>query len=82
MESMLRPPAHSALQLHFRNREKLQGYQREYARQKRAPGRRRVSKVERQLLEEHYTEKQSLIEMEGASQTSGTALSQYALFPL
>src|ERR1700679_1278561 len=35
----------------IRNKAKLQAYQREYAREKRAPGRRRVSKKERELLQ-------------------------------
>ncbi len=82
MELMFRPPVHSALQLNFRNREKLQAYQREYAQQKRAPGRRKVSKAEQQLLKENYVEMQSFVKIEGASQTPSTALSQYALFPL
>jgi hypothetical protein len=82
MVSMLGPPVHSVLWLNFRNQAKLQAYQREYARRKRAPGRRKVSKEERQLLEEQYVKKQSLMEMEGLLQTSSTALSQYVLSSL
>jgi hypothetical protein len=60
----------------------LQAYQREYARQKRAPGRRKVSKAERQLLEEQYVKKQLLVEMEGPSQPPTTAPSQCVLSSL
>ena len=48
-----------------RNKVKLQAYQREYARQKLAPGRRKVSKKERALLEEQWVQKHQLMEMEG-----------------
>ena len=40
----------------------LRDQQREYARRKRAPGRRKVSKAERQLLEEQYSNKKKLVE--------------------
>jgi hypothetical protein len=69
---MLMHPVHSALLLNIRNQAKLQARQREYARRKRAPGLRKVSKVERQLLEKRYAEKQSLMEMEGLSQAPST----------
>jgi hypothetical protein len=72
---MLKPPIHS-VQLNYRNQAELQAYQREYARRKRAPGHRKVSKVERQLLEEQYVKKQSLMETEGLSKTPSTAVSQ------
>jgi hypothetical protein len=49
----------------FRNKAKLQAYQREYARQKRAPGRRKVSKEKRALLEENHLQKCQLLEIEG-----------------
>lgn len=78
---MLRLPVSSNLQLNFRNQAKLQAYQREYARKKRAPGRRKVSKVVRYLLEEEYVEKRTLMEMEGLSQIPNTA-SQCVFFPL
>ena len=48
-----------------RNKVKLQAYQREYAWQKLAPGRRKVSKKERALLEEQWVQKHQLMEMEG-----------------
>jgi hypothetical protein len=48
-----------------RNKVKLQAYKQEYARQKRAPSRRKVSKAERTLLEEQHVQKHRLIEMEG-----------------
>ena len=73
---MLRLPVSSALELKFRNRAKLQDYQREYARRKRAPGLRKVSKAERQLLEEQYVKKRLLVRMEGPS----TAHSQCVIF--
>jgi hypothetical protein len=49
----------------LRNKAKLQAYQREYARQKWAPGRRKVSKEERALLEENHLQKRQLLEIEG-----------------
>lgn len=79
---MLRPPVHSALWLNFRNESKLRAYQREYARRKRAPGHRKVSKAERQLLEEQYVKKQSLREMDGLSHAQSAALSQCVLSSL
>jgi hypothetical protein len=82
MVSMLGPPVYSVLWLNFRNQAKLQAYQREYAWWKRAPGCWKVSKAERQLLEEQYVKKQLLMETEGPSQTSSTALSQYILSSL
>ena len=66
----------------FRNQARLQAYQRVYARKKRAPGRRKISKAERQLLEERHVEKQSLMEIEGSSQTPGVALYPFILFSL
>ena len=60
----------------------LQAYQREYAQWKQAPGHRKVSKVERQLLEEQYVRKQSLMEMEGPSRTPSIAVSQCILSSL
>ena len=64
------------LQPNSRNKAKLQAYQREYARQKRAPGRRKISKTERQLLEEQYVKTQALMEMEGTSKNLNNAPSQ------
>lgn len=64
------------LQPNSRNKAKLQAYQREYARQKRAPGRRKISKTERQLLEEQYVKTQALMEMEGPSKNLNNAPSQ------
>jgi hypothetical protein len=74
----------SALKLNFRNKAKLQAKQREYARRKRAPGRRKVSKAERQLLEERYSKKKKLVvEMEGLLKTPpSAALSQCVLSSL
>jgi hypothetical protein len=82
MELMLRPPVRSALWLNFRNQAKLQAYQREYARRKRAPGHRKVSKAERQLLEEHYVKKRSLMETEGLPRSLRTAHSPCVLSSL
>jgi len=79
---MLPSPVHSALQINFRNREKLQAYQREYARRKRAPGNRKVSKAERQLLEEQYVKKQSLMKVGGVSQAQRSHFFQFVLSPL
>ena len=79
---MVRPPIRSTLQLNFRNQAKLQAYQQEYAWWKRAPGRRKVSKAERQQLEEQYVKRQALMEIEGPSKTPSTALSQYVLSSL
>jgi len=79
---MLRPPVNSALQLNFRNQAKLQAYQQEYERRKRAPGHRKVSKVERQLLEEQYVEKQSIMKAVDLPKTPGTALFQFVFSPL
>ena len=79
---MLRLPVSSALELKFRNRAKLQDYQREYARRKRAPGLRKVSKAERQLLEEQYVKNQLLIGTEGPSQPPSTAHSQCVISSL
>jgi hypothetical protein len=62
---MARLPVYIALKLNCRNRQKLQKYQREYARRKRAPGLRKVSKAERRLLEEQYAKKELLMEREG-----------------
>ena len=59
----------------------LQAYQQEYAWQKRAPGCRKVSKAEQQLLEEHYMMKKLLIDMEDELKTPGTAISQCILPP-
>jgi hypothetical protein len=56
----------------IRNQVKLRDNQREYARRKRAPGRRKVSKAERQLQEERYMKKKSLMEMEGLVQKPST----------
>ena len=64
------------LQPNSRNKAKLQAYQREYAQQKRAPGRRKISKTERQLLEEQYVKTQALMEMEGTSKNLNNAPSQ------
>ena len=72
----------SALRLNFRNQAKLQDYQRDYARRKRAPGRRKVSKAERLLLEEQHLKKQSCMEMDDLSHTPSAALSQCVLFSL
>ena len=69
----------STVSLNFRNQEKLRAYQREYARQKRAPGRRKVSKAERQLLEDQYVKRQALMGAEGPSKSSSTSFSQYVL---
>ena len=48
----------------LRNRDRLQAYQREYSRRKRAPGRRKVSKAERALLEEQHKQKHQFMAME------------------
>ena len=74
-----RPPVCSTLQLNFRNQAKLQAYQQEYAWQKQAPGRWKVSKAEWQLLEERYVKKQVLMATEGQSKPQRTSLSQYIL---
>src|SRR6266571_3861010 len=44
-----------------RNKEKLRAYQREYARQKRAPGHRKVSRAEHALLEEKHVQRHNLL---------------------
>ena len=49
----------------IRNKAKRQAYQREYAREKRAPGRRKVSKVERAQLEDKHWHKSLLWRMVG-----------------
>ena len=59
-----------------RNQIKLQGYQREYAWQKRAPGHQKVGKAERKLLEERYAHKRRLMAMENLLHCSNTAVSQ------
>ena len=59
-----------------RNQIKLQAYQREYARQKRAPGRRKVGKAECKLLEEQHTHKCRLMAMENLPHCSNMAVSQ------
>ena len=74
---MRRHPNFSTVSLKFRNQAKLRAYQREYARQKRAPGRRKVSKAERELLEDQYVKKQALIGVEGQSKPPNTSFSQY-----
>jgi hypothetical protein len=61
-----------------RNKDKLQAYQREYARQKRAPGRRKVSKAERALLEEQHVQRHRLMEMEDLLACSKAAFGQCA----
>jgi len=60
----------------------LQAYQQGYAWRKRAPGRRKVSKAERQLWEEQYVAKQLLMELEGPSKALSTAHSQCVLSSL
>ncbi|KAF8272279.1 hypothetical protein EI94DRAFT_1697620 [Lactarius quietus] len=47
-----------------RNKVKLQTYQQEYAWRKRAPGRRKISKAERVLLEVQQVQNLHLMEME------------------
>jgi hypothetical protein len=74
-----RHPNFSTVSLNFRNQAKLRAYQREYAWQKRAPGRRKVSKAERELLEDQYVKKQELIGAEGQSKPSSASFSQYVL---
>ena len=59
-----------------RNQIKLQAYQREYARQKRAPGRRKVGKAEWEMLEELYMHKFRLMAMESLPPISNTAVAQ------
>jgi hypothetical protein len=59
-----------------RNKDKLQAYQREYARQKRAPGRRKVSKAERALLEERHRQKHRLRVMEDLLPSSEATFGQ------
>src|SRR6266702_4496777 len=44
-----------------RNKEKLQAYQQEYARQKRAPRHRKVSRAERALSEEKHVQRHNLL---------------------
>ena len=56
----------------LRNKAKLQAYQQEYARQKRAPGRRKVSKEERELLEENHLRKRQILEIEGVEPSPKT----------
>ena len=77
--SMIDTPVHST---HFRNQPKLQAYQREYAQRKRAPGRQKVSKADRQLLEERYVKTKSLLEIGGLSEAPGTTLSSCVILPL
>ena len=64
-----------------RNKVKLQAYQREYSRQKRAPGLRKVSKKERVLLEEQWIQKHQLMEMEGLPTYPKAAFVQYVCYP-
>lgn len=49
----------------IRNKAKRQAYQQEYAREKRAPGRQKVSKVERAQLEDKHWHKSLLWRMVG-----------------
>ncbi|KAI9431068.1 hypothetical protein H4582DRAFT_2062401 [Lactarius indigo] len=49
-----------------RNKKPLQTYQREYARRKRAPGHRKVSKAERALLEERGYECSLILQSKSA----------------
>ncbi|KAH9012162.1 hypothetical protein EDB85DRAFT_2159236 [Lactarius pseudohatsudake] len=51
-------------------------YQREYAQRKRAPGRRKVSKAERALLEEKHAKRHELMAAEDLPQCSKAALSR------
>jgi hypothetical protein len=60
---------------------RLQAYQREYARKKRAPGRRKVSKVERALLEENYSHKRRLLKTKGLGPGQKSALPPCVLLP-
>lgn len=64
-----------------RNMVKLQAYQRDYARQKRAPGRRKVSKAERALLEEQHVQKRQLMDQEDLSVCSKDTFGWYACSP-
>ncbi|KAH9020122.1 hypothetical protein EDB85DRAFT_1896310 [Lactarius pseudohatsudake] len=48
-------------------------YQREYAQRKRAPGRRKVSKAERALLEERHVQRRMLMAVEDLPQCSKAA---------
>jgi hypothetical protein len=64
-----------------RNKVKLQAYQREYARWKRAPERRKVGKAERAVLEEQHMQRHQLMEMEGVLLCSKAALAR-AFVPL
>jgi hypothetical protein len=64
-----------------RNKVKLQAYQREYAQRKRAPGRRKVSKAERAVLEEQHMQRHQLMEMEGVLPCSKAAFGQCVCTP-
>lgn len=64
-----------------RNKVKLQTYQREYARRKRAPGRRKVGNAKRAVLEEQHTQRRQLMEMEDVLPCSKDALGQCVSIP-
>jgi hypothetical protein len=57
----------------LRNKDRLQAYQREYARERRAPGRRKVSRMQRQLLEADHSRKCRLLKREGLRTSSKAA---------
>lgn len=59
---------------YLRNKDKLRAYQREYARQKRAPGRQKVGKAERALLEEKHVQRRQLMAVEDRLPCSKAAL--------
>jgi hypothetical protein len=57
----------------LRNKARLQAYQREYARERRAPGRQKVSRMQRQLLEADHSRKCRLLRREGLHTSSKAA---------
>ena len=64
-----------------RNKVKLQAYQQEYAWRKRAPGRRKVSKEERALLEERQLQKHQLTKMGDLPAYPNAAFVQCVCYP-